>query len=91
MNRIALAILAALLAACSKSEPTDPVESLLADRERLHKVEQQCADNGARISRAECNAAAEAQHRLFIGDGPKYTPPKDAPKFRSGATATHAW
>lgn len=81
MNRIALTMLALLLAACSKAEPTDTVESLLADTERLHKIEQQCADNDARISRAECNSATEARHRLFIGNGPRYTPPKDAPKF----------
>lgn len=81
MNRMVLITLAVLLAACSKSEPTDPVESLLADIERLHKIEQRCADHDAKTSRAECDAATETWHRLFMGNEPQYTSPKNAPKF----------
>ena len=81
MNRIILMMLAALLAACGKSEPTDPVESLLADTQRLHKVERQCAENDAKVSKEECSAANQARRRLFMGSGPQYTPPKTVPKF----------
>lgn len=82
MNKIMLFLLAAvILTACSKASPTDTVESLAAHPDRLHEVEQQCANSDVKIPAAECNAASEARHRLFIGNGAQYTPPKAAPKF----------
>lgn len=81
MNRIMLLTLALVLSACGKSASPDTVESLVAYPDRLREVEQQCANGGEKMPAAECNAASEARHRLFIGNGPQYTPPKDAPKF----------
>ena len=73
---------AVLLAGCGPSQPKDTVESLVAHPDRLREVEQQCNDDYAKMGAAECNAASEARHRLFIGNGkPKYTPPKVPPKF----------
>lgn len=81
MTKIMLLLLAVTLAACSKSGPTDTVESLAAHPDRLREVEQQCANSDAKMPAAECNAASEARHRLFMGNGGQYTPPKTAPKF----------
>lgn len=81
MNKTMLFMLALLLSACGKSGATDTVESLVAHPDYLREVEQQCSNGDARTPAAECDAASEARHRLFIGNGPQYTPTKDAPKF----------
>lgn len=81
MNKIMLLLLAVSLAACSKAASTDTVESLAAHPDRLREVEQQCANNDAKIPTAECTVASEARHRLFMSNGVQYTPPKTAPKF----------
>lgn len=81
MNKIMLLLLFVILAACSKAAPTDTVESLAAHPDRLREVERQCANSDAKIPTAECNTASEARHRLFMGNGPQYTPSKDTPKF----------
>lgn len=70
-----------LLVACGKAAPADTVESLVAHPDHLREVEKQCADDYAKMGAAECNAASEARHRLFMGNGPQYTPPKESPKF----------
>ncbi|VVE57909.1 entry exclusion lipoprotein TrbK [Pandoraea horticolens] len=81
MNRIMLLTFALVLSACGKSAPTNTVESLVAHPDRLREVEQRCANVDAKMAPDECNAASEARHRLFMGNGPQYTPPKDPPKF----------
>jgi hypothetical protein len=81
MNKIGVVLMTAMLAACSRAAPTNTVDSLVAHPNRLHEVEQQCANDYAKMGVAECIAASEARHRLFMGNGPKYTPPKEAPKF----------
>lgn len=80
MNKVAPLVLVLILAACGKSESTETVTSLMAHPDRLREVEQQCADD-TNMPAAECNAASKARHRLFLGNGPQYTPPKDVPKF----------
>ncbi|RDS85037.1 hypothetical protein DWU98_03625 [Dyella monticola] len=70
-----------LLVACSKAPPTDTVDSLVAHPDHLREVEKRCADDYAKMGAAECNAASEARHRLFMGNGPQYTPPKKPPTF----------
>jgi len=81
MNKVALLLFAVTLTACGKTDPTDTVDSLVAHPERLREVEQQCANNDAKMSASECNTASEARHRLFMGNGAQYTPPKDPPKL----------
>lgn len=81
MNKIGVMLTTIMLAACSRAAPTDMVESLVAHPDRLREVERQCANDYAKMSVAECNAASEARHRLSMGNGPRYTPPKKAPKF----------
>ena len=75
MKKNSLLLLALVLAACGKPAPTDTVESLVANPERLKEVERLCRENHAKMGDALCNAASEARRRRFMGDGKgKYTP-----------------
>lgn len=82
MNKITSLVFAAVLSACSPSEPSQTVESLVANPERLKELRQQCKLDRARLGDALCNRVAEATRKRFYGDGETpYTPPKESPKF----------
>jgi hypothetical protein len=75
-------LLALVLSACSPSAPTETVESLAANPERLKVLRQQCKTDRAKLGDALCNRVAEATNRHFLGDGKMpYTPLKEQPKF----------
>ena len=75
MKKIRLLLLALALTACGKPAPTDTVESLVANPERLKDVERLCRQDHAKMGDVLCNAASEARRRRFMGDGKgKYTP-----------------
>lgn len=63
-----------LLAACGKPEPTESIESLLANPDRLKEVRAQCKADHDKVRDAQCNMAAEATRRRFMGSGTPYTP-----------------
>ncbi|MGK2913328.1 MAG: EexN family lipoprotein [Porticoccaceae bacterium] len=74
-----------LLAACGKPAPTESVESLMANPERLKDVRAQCKADHAKVGDALCTMAAEVTRRRFMGSGTPYTPvppaaPPSAPK-----------
>ena len=80
-----VAVCALALAACGKPVPTDTVESLMANPERLKALRAQCKADHDKIGDALCNTAAEATRRRFQGSGTPYTPeppvaPPSAPK-----------
>lgn len=91
MKKIIAFLLAAMLVACGKSEPTkttstsgqtETMESLAANPERLKALRQQCKTDRAKLGDELCNRVAEATNRRFLGDGKTpYTPPKEPPKF----------
>jgi hypothetical protein len=82
MNKIMLLMFTVVLASCGKSVPTETVESLAANPERLKELRQQCQTDRARLGDELCNRVAEATNRRFFGNGKTpYTPPKDQPKF----------
>lgn len=82
MNKSMLLILAVALTACGKSQPTETVESLAANPERLKELREQCKTDRAKLGDELCNRVAEATNRRFFGDGKTpYNPPKEAPKF----------
>ena len=63
-----------LLTACNKPAPTESVESLMANPERLKDVRAQCKADHAKVGDALCNMAAEATRQRFMGSGTPYTP-----------------
>lgn len=74
-----------LLTACNKPAPTESVELLIANPERLKEVRAQCKADHAKVGDALCNMAAEATRRRFMDSGTPYTPalpamPPSAPK-----------
>ena len=65
---------ALLLVGCSRREPAETVESLVANPERLKALRAQCrADHGS-VGEAQCGAVAEATRRRFMGSGTPYAP-----------------
>jgi hypothetical protein len=82
MKKTAILMLTVALAACGKSAPTETVESLAANPERLNELRQQCKTDRAKLGDELCNRVAEATNRRFFGDGKTpYNPPKESPKF----------
>ncbi|WP_338496815.1 EexN family lipoprotein [Delftia tsuruhatensis] len=82
MKTIPVLTLAMLLSACGQSAPTETVDSLAANPERLKELRQQCKADRAKLGDVLCNAVAEATRKRFLGDGKvPYTPPKESPKF----------
>ncbi len=80
MNKSMLLILALALTACGKSAPTETVESLAANPERLKELREQCKTDRAKLGDELCNRVAEATNRRFFGDAKTpYNPPKEAP------------
>lgn len=79
---ILLVLIAMILAACGKSVPSETVDSLAANPERLKELRQQCKVDRSKFGDEFCNRVAEATNRRFLGGGKaKYTQPKDQPKF----------
>ena len=64
-----VAACALALAACSKPEPTDTIESLVANPERLKELRAQCKADHDKVGDALCNLVAEATRRRFMGEG----------------------
>ena len=82
---VALALSISLIAGCGKSKPTDTVESLVANPERLKELRAQCKADHAKVGDAVCAAVSEATRRRFMGGGkspyandPVPTPPARA-------------
>jgi hypothetical protein len=75
MKYMVMILVATVLTACGQSAPTDTVESLVANPERLKEVQRLCKEDHAKMGDATCNAAAEAFRQRFMGNGKgKYTP-----------------
>lgn len=73
---------ALLLSACGKAQPTETVESLVADPVRLKQLREQCKTERPKLGDELCDRVAEATQRRFFGDGKvPYNPSKESPKF----------
>ena len=82
MNKIMLLLFAVMLAACGQPEPSETVESLAANPERLKELRRQCKLERAKLGDELCNRVAEATRKRFYGDGNvPYTPSENSPKF----------
>lgn len=88
MGRPIISLAVLLLAACSQGvsptepEPTETLEWLLANPERLKDLRKQCRINRGELGDALCNIVGEANNKAFLGDGEvPYTPPEEPPAF----------
>jgi hypothetical protein len=63
--------------------PTEAVESLATNPERLKEPHQQCKLDRVQLDDALCKRVAEAPRNQFYGDGNvPHTPSKESPKFQ---------
>ncbi len=74
MNKLMLLMLAAALAACSPSQPSETVDYLVAHPERLKEVQRLCKEDRPKAGEELCRRAAEAANRRFFGDRPEQKP-----------------
>lgn len=79
MKTFPVLMLTVALTACGQSTPTDTVDSLATNPERLKELRAQCKADHAKLGDALCNAVAEATRKRFMGNGTPYTP-ESAPK-----------
>ena len=74
IGRITACLCTLTLVACGSGKPTDTVDSLVVNPDRLKEVMRQCHENHAKTEDAECNAASEAFRRRFMDSQSQYTP-----------------
>lgn len=68
-NHLILACLLLLAACQQKLEPTDSVESLVSNPERLAELRAKCRQDHASVGDVQCNLVAEATRQRFLGKG----------------------
>ncbi|WP_096663522.1 EexN family lipoprotein [Polaromonas sp. AET17H-212] len=66
---IVFAVSISLTTGCGKSTPTDTVESLVTNPERLKELRAQCKADHVKVGDAICAAVSEATRRRFMGEG----------------------
>ncbi|WP_454688809.1 EexN family lipoprotein [Achromobacter aloeverae] len=71
MNKVMLLAVAATLAACGRSQPSETLEFLVAHPERIKEIQRQCKEERAKVGEELCRRAAEAANRRFFGDRPE--------------------
>lgn len=72
MNKVMLLLLmAAALTACGPSQPSETVDMLVANPERIKEIQRQCKEDRAKVGDELCMRAAEAANRRFFGDRPE--------------------
>jgi len=83
---------ATLLVGCSRREPAESVESLVANPERLKELRAQCKADHSGVGEVQCNAVAEATRRRFMGTGklPYANDPVPAPAPPASASSAGA-
>ncbi len=71
MDKTMLLMLAAILTACSPSQPSETVAYLAAHPDRLKEVQRLCKEDRAKVDEELCRRAAAAANRRFFGDWPE--------------------
>jgi hypothetical protein len=74
MNKVILLILVTALPACGPSQPSETVDALVANPERIKEIQRQCKEDRAKVGDELCLRAAEAAKRRFFGDRPEQNP-----------------
>ena len=71
MNKVMLLMMAATLTACGPSQPSETVDALVANPERIKEIQRQCKEDRVKVGDELCRRAAEAANRRFFGDRPE--------------------
>ncbi|AHB76852.1 MULTISPECIES: EexN family lipoprotein [Pandoraea] len=71
MNKVMLLMVAATLTACGPSQPSETVDALVANPERIKELQRQCKEDREKVGDELCRRAAEAANRRFFGDRPE--------------------
>ncbi|WP_442975400.1 EexN family lipoprotein [Salmonella enterica] len=87
MTMRAMVMAGLVLCGCSRIEPVDTVEDLMADPARLSALRVQCRLDRAKTGELLCNRVAEAINRIFRGNGTPYTPFTPNAKPPAGASS----
>ena len=74
MNKVMLLMLVAALTACGPPQPSDTVDALAANPERIKEIQRLCKEDRAKVDDELCRRAAEAAKRRFYGDRPEQKP-----------------
>ncbi len=87
-RHLILACLFALAACQQRVEPTESVESLVSNPERLAALREKCRQDHASVGDVQCNRVAEATRQRFLGkaSSPYAADPVAPPKPADGAT-----
>ena len=71
MNKVMLLMMVAALTACGPSQPSETVDMLVANPDRIKEIQRQCKEDRAKIGDELCMRAAAAAERRFFGDRPE--------------------
>ncbi|MEQ6436359.1 hypothetical protein V8Z74_15195 [Comamonas sp. w2-DMI] len=64
-------MIAAALAACGPAKPTDTVDELVVNPERLKEIQRLCKEDRAKVNDGIYMRAAQAFRRRFMGARPE--------------------
>ncbi|GAO24316.1 lipoprotein [Alicycliphilus sp. B1] len=64
-------LVATALAACGPAQPSETVDALVANPERIKEIQRLCKEERAKVGDELCLRAAEAAKRRFFGDRPE--------------------
>jgi uncharacterized lipoprotein YmbA len=59
------------LAACGPAQPSETVDALVANPERMKEIQRLCKEDRVKVGDELCLRAAEAAKRRFFGDRPE--------------------
>ena len=71
MNKVMLLMVVAALTACGPSQPSETVDALAANPDRIKEIQRQCREDRSKVGDELCLREAEAANRRFFGDRPE--------------------
>ena len=71
MNKVMLLMVVAALTACGPSQPSETVDALAANPDRIKEIQRQCREDRSKVGDELSLRAAEAANRRFFGYRPE--------------------
>ncbi|WP_182120265.1 EexN family lipoprotein [Acidovorax sp. FHTAMBA] len=71
MNKVMFLMLIAALTACDPTQPSETVDALVTNPERIKEIQRLCKEKRLKVNDEICLRAAEAAKRRFFGDRPE--------------------